>query len=83
MALLEEIARPCVHAAEKVDDRAFAAWMAEMGVGYHLASEQTYRVKLNGPREPDRFGRYMVYEFRARMANEETAQRGTTSADVR
>ena len=47
---------------------------------FDLVGEQSYRVRLNAPKEPDRFGRYMVYEFRAKptaaaVTNTETAGR--------
>ncbi|HEY2840680.1 MAG TPA: glycosyltransferase family 39 protein [Pirellulales bacterium] len=46
------------------DEATFNAWLAEMTARYDLMGENTYRVKLNGPREPARVGCYQVYEFR-------------------
>ena len=68
---------------EHRDDRAFGRWLAEMATRFSLTGEQTYRVRLNGPREPDRFGRYMVYEFHARGAAAETAEHGTAGSAAR
>ena len=40
-------------------------------------ASRSYRVRLNAPREPDRFGRYMVYEFRAKGSSREMAGRNS------
>ena len=55
---------------------------------YNLVGEQAYRVRLNAPKEPDRFGRYMVYEFRAKppdtaATDTETAVRSAAPAETR
>jgi Dolichyl-phosphate-mannose-protein mannosyltransferase len=56
------------------DEAAFAGWLSDMTARYELTNQQSYRVKLNGPREPDRFGRYTVFEFRS-QPEIETASR--------
>ncbi|HEY1601766.1 MAG TPA: hypothetical protein VGG64_19350 [Pirellulales bacterium] len=68
---------------ERRDENAFASWLADMQASYDLVGEQSYRVQLNGPREPGRFGRYMVYEFRAKPDATETAGRTPAPAAQR
>jgi hypothetical protein len=72
---------------ERRDETAYNAWLAEMGSRFDLTGEQSYRVRLNAPKEPDRFGRYMVLEFRAKSngnaTSSETAGRVTAPAGTR
>jgi len=65
----------CSLEGERRDEAAFAAWLADMTARYDLTGQQSYRVQLNAPREPDRFGCYAVYEFRAKSGTTETASR--------
>jgi hypothetical protein len=65
----------CSLEGERRDEAAFAAWLAEMAARYDLTGQQSYRVQLNAPREPDRFGCYAVYEFRTKSVTTETASR--------
>jgi hypothetical protein len=69
----------CSLEGEPRDEAAFAAWLAEMTARYDLVSQQSYRVRLNAPREPDRFGCYQVYQFRAKTAAAETASRAAAA----
>ena len=71
---------------ERRDEAAYNAWLADMGSHFDLTGEQSYRVRLNAPKEPDRFGRYMVFEFHPKengIATTETAGRAATPAGTR
>jgi hypothetical protein len=63
------------------DDAKFNAWMAEMTARYDLVDDDLYRVKLNGPREPERIGCYQVYEFRPKATT--NVATGTPATDHR
>jgi len=64
------------------NEEEFNAWMDEMTTRYDLAGDQTYRVKLNGPREPDRVGCYQVYEFRPKAFSANSVP-GSSAAELR
>ena len=63
----------CSLEGEPRNDSAYSAWLEEMAARYDLVTQQYYRVQLNGPREPDRFGCYQVLEFRRKPAAAVTA----------
>jgi len=69
----------CSLEGEPRDEAAFTAWMTEMTARYELAKEQTYRVQLNSPPEPGRYGCYTVFEFRAKPSSAQTAEQHTAA----
>ncbi|MBI2826865.1 MAG: glycosyltransferase family 39 protein [Planctomycetia bacterium] len=75
----------CDEGAQR-DEAAFATWMAQMTRSHELTNQDTYRVKLNGPREPLRIGLYQVYEFQPKRLDAgvgATAERQTGDAAQR